>query len=254
MVVADHDLLVLLHRAPLNAAHGDAAHELVVVDGGHQHLEGGLRVAVRGGDIVQNRLEQGHQIRPRMVGGVAGGALPPGAEQGGGLKLLVGGVQVQQQLQHLVHDLVDALVGAVDLVHHHNDLMAQLQGLGQHKPGLGHGAFRGVHQQDNTVHHFQDALHLAAEVGVARGVHDVDLGVLIVNGGVFGQDGDAPLPLQIVGVHHPVHGGLILPVDAALLQHFVHQSGLSVVHVGDDGDISQLFVLHMRTFSIWDFL
>ena len=35
---------------------------------------------------------------------------------------------------------------------------------------------------------------------MARGVHDVDLGVLVVDGGIFRQNGDATLPLQVVGV------------------------------------------------------
>ena len=134
--------------------------------------------------------------------------------------------------------------GAVDLVDHHDDLVAQLQGLGEDEPGLGHGALGGVHQEDDAVDHLEDAFHLAAEVGVARGVHDVDLHALVVDGGVLGEDGDAPLPLQVVGVHDPLHGGLVLPVDAALLEHLIHQGGLAVVDVGDDGNISQLLVLH----------
>ena len=62
---------------------------------------------------------------------------------------------------------------------------------------------------------------------------------LVPDGGVLGQDGDAPLPLQVAGVHHPVHHLLVLPVDAALLEHLVHQGGLAVVDVGDDGNVSQ---------------
>ena len=34
-------------------------------------------------------------------------------------------------------------------------------------------------------------------------------------------------------------------VYAALLQHLVHQGGLAVVNVGDDGYVSQMFVLHI---------
>ena len=116
--------------------------------------------------------------------------------------------------------------------------MTQLQSLGEHKPGLGHGALGGVNQKNNAVDHLQDALHLAAEIGVARGVHDVDLHPVVLNGGVLGGDGDASLPLQVAGVHHPVSDRLVLPVDAGLLQHLVHQGGLAVVYVGDDGDIS----------------
>ena len=141
---------------------------------------------------------------------------------------------------------MDALVGAVDLVDHHDDPVAQLQRTAQHKAGLGHGPLSGVHQQDNAVDHFQDALHLTAEVGMARRVHDVDLGVAVLDGGVLGQNGDATLTLQIVGVHDTLHRLLILPVHATLLEHLVHQRGLAVVHVGDDGYVSQFFVLQRK--------
>ena len=79
---------------------------------------------------------------------------------------------------------------------------------------------------------------------MARGVHDVDLHVLVVDGGVLGQDGDAALPLQIAGVHDAVHSGLILAVDTALLEHLVHQGGLAMIDVRDDGYISQFGILH----------
>ena len=141
---------------------------------------------------------------------------------------------------------MNALVRAVDLVDHHDDPVTQLQGAAEHKAGLGHGALGGVHQQDHAVDHLQDALHLAAEVSMARGVHNVDLGVAVLDGGVLGQDGDAPLTLQIVGVHDPLHRLLVLAVHAALLEHLVHQGGLAVVHVGDNGYVSQFFVLQRK--------
>ena len=243
MVVAHRDLLILLQHAALHAADGDAAHELVVVDGADQHLERLIQIGLRRGDIVQNGVEQRLQVSAHHVRGVAGGAVAGGAEQHGTVQLLVGGVQIQQQLQHLVNDLVDALVGPVDLVDDHDDTVTQLQRTAEDKAGLGHGALGGVHQQDDTVDHLQDALHLSAEVGVARGVHDVDLGVAVLDGGVLSQNGDAAFTLQIVGVHNALHRLLILAVDAALLEHLVYQRGLAVVHVGDDGHISQFLVL-----------
>ena len=243
VIVAHRDLLILLQHAPLDASDGDAAHKLVVVDGADQHLEGLVKVGLRRGDIVQNGVEQRLQVGAHHVGGVAGGAVAGGTEQHGAVQLLGSGIQIQQQFQHLIDDLVDALVGPVDLVDDHDDPVAQLQRAAQHEAGLGHGAFGGVHQQDNAVDHLQDALHLAAEVGVARGIHDVDLGVAVLDGGVLGQNGDAALTLQIVGVHDALYGLLIFTVYAALLQHLIHQRGLAVVNVGDNGDVSQLFVL-----------
>ena len=238
VVVAHRDFLVLLDGSPLNAAHGDAPHELVVVDGTDQHLEGRLHIGLGGGDVVEDGFEEGLQVRAQILGVVGADAPSGGAEEHGAVQLLIGGVQIDEQVAALVDDLIDPLVGPVDLVDHHDHTVAQLQGLGEDEPGLGHGALGGVHQQDDAVDHFQDALHLAAEIGVAGGVDNVDLGVAVLDGGIFGQDGDAPLPLQIAGVHYAVHDLLVFPVDAALLEHLVHQGGLAVVHVGDNGDVS----------------
>ena len=138
---------------------------------------------------------------------------------------------------------MDTLVGTVDLVDNHNNTMAKLQRAAEHETGLGHRALGGVHQQDDAVDHLQNTLHLAAEVGVARGIHDVDLGVAVLDGGVLGQNGDAALTLQVVGVHDALHRLLVLAVHAALLEHLVHQRGLAVVDVGDNGHVSQFFVL-----------
>ena len=63
------------------------------------------------------------RVAARHIGLDRGRALTAGAEQHGGVQLLRGGIQVQQQLQHLVDDLVHPLVGAVDLVDHHDCLL-----------------------------------------------------------------------------------------------------------------------------------
>ena len=53
----------------------------------------------------------------------------------------------------------------------------------QHEAGLGHGALKGIDQQQCAVGHTQHALDLAAKVGVARGVDDVDLEMCIRDSG-----------------------------------------------------------------------
>ena len=53
------------------------------------------------------------------------------------------------------------------------------QRLAEHEARLGQGALGGVHQQEHAVDQAQAALDLAAEVGVARGVDDVDLVALV---------------------------------------------------------------------------
>jgi hypothetical protein len=56
----------------------------------------------------------------------------------------------------------------------------------------------------SAFHHGQAALHLAAEVRVARRVDDVDRQAAVLDRGVLREDGDALLALQVVGVHHPL--------------------------------------------------
>ena len=60
----------------------------------------------------------------------------------------------------------------------------------------------------------------------------------IMDGGVLGQDGDAAFAFQVVGIHDALGNGFVGAEGAGLAQHGVHQRGLAVVDVGDDGDIS----------------
>jgi hypothetical protein len=76
---------------------------------------------------------------------------------------------------------------------------------------------------------------------VSRGIDDIDPIVPPVQRRVLGQDGDAPFPFQGIRIHDPFHGSGALLEGAGLLQELVHQCGLAVVDVGDDGDISELF-------------
>ena len=247
VVVADRDLLVLADRAALDAADADPADVVVVVERGDEHLHGSGGIAGRSGNIVDDRLKQRHEVFTHLVRAEGGGALAGGAEDRRGIKLLLGRVEVEQKLQDLVHDLVDAGVGAVDLVHDHDDAVAELEGLLQHEAGLGHRALSRVHEQNDAVDHLEDALDLAAEVGVARRVDDVDLVVFIMYRRILRKDRNAALALDVAGVHDAVDDGLIFTVDAALLEHFVDEGRLAVVDVGDDGDISDFLLRdHMR--------
>ena len=117
--------------------------------------------------------------------------------------------------------------------------MAQLERAAEHEAGLRHGAFGCVNEQDNAVDHLEYTLNLTAEVSVTRGVYYIYLGVAVPYGGVLGHDGDAALTLKVIGVHYAVHDLLIFAVYAGLLEHFVDQSGLAVVNVGNDCYVSE---------------
>ena len=85
---------------------------------------------------------------------------------------------------------------------------------------------------------FERAFDFAAEIAVAGGVDDVDLDVVIADAGGFGENGDAALALQVVGVHDALGDFFVVAENAALTEHGVDQGGLAVVDVRNDGDVT----------------
>jgi len=162
----------------------------------------------------------------------------------GEVELVVGGAHGGEQVEGLVQHLVRIGVSAVDLVQHHDGAQAELQRLAEHELGLGHDPFLGVDEQQAAVHHAEDPLHLAAEVGVAGSVDDVDarLASLAVpeHRGALGQDGDAAFALLVVGVHGAFDRRLVGAEHTRLGEELVDQRSLAVVDVGDDGDVSEV--------------
>ena len=155
------------------------------------------------------------------------------------VELLVGGAELVEQVEGLVDHPVRAGAGAVDLVDDDDGLEAERQRLARDEARLRHRALDGIDQQQHAVDHRQHALDLAAEVGVARRVDDVDVGAVVVDGAVLGEDGDAALALQVVRVHHALGHLLVRGEGAGLAQQLVDERGLAVVDVGDDGDVAE---------------
>ena len=224
----------------MHPADGEAAEVGGGVEVGHDGLERGALLVVGGRDAVQDGLEQRLEVGA-LDALLGGGPAGPGAGvEDREVDLVLVGVEVEEQLLHLVDDLGDAGVGTVHLVDHQHDRQAGLQRLAEHEPGLGEGSLGGVDQEEDAVHHGQAPLHLAAEVGVAGGVDDVDLDPAVEHGGVLGEDGDALLALQVAGVHDPLVDRLVVPEGPGLPQHGVHQGGLPVVDVGHDGHVADV--------------
>jgi len=92
-----------------------------------------------------------------------------------------------------------------------------------------------------AVHHRQPALDLAAEVGVAGRVDDVQLHVADADGRVLGQDRDPLLTLEVHRVHDALVDVLVLPEGAGLPEQRVDQRRLPVVDVRDDRDVAEIF-------------
>ena len=97
------------------------------------------------------------------------------------VELLLGRIERGEQVEHFVGDFGGTGVGPVDLVDDDDRLKPDLESLGDHEFGLRQRAFGGVDQNQRAVDHVEDALDLAAEIGVAGGIDDVDPDVLPQN-------------------------------------------------------------------------
>ena len=192
-------------------------------------------------DVAQDQVEQRlHAGVVRTVRAIRHPALFGRPVEDREIELLLAGIERREQVEHLVDDFGRPRVGTVDLVDDDDRLQAHLQRLRHHEFGLRQRALGGVDQHQRAIHHVEDALDLAAEIGVAGGVDDVDAGILPLHRGRLGQDGDAALALQIVGVHGAFGDLLVLAEGAGVLQQTVDERGLAVVDVGNDGDVTKV--------------
>ncbi len=102
----------------------------------------------------------------------------------------------------------------------------------------GIGPLGRIDQDQHPIHHPENPLDLTAEVRVARSIDDVDLGAVPAHRRVLGQNGDAPLTLERVGVHHALLHLLVGPKRSRLPEHLVHQGSFAVIDMGDDRQVT----------------
>ncbi len=239
-----------MQRALEDAADGNAAEVVGVVEVRYQDLQRAFRVAGGGGNGLHDGFEERLQTLARLREVERSGALLGDGVKDREVELVFFRIEIDEQVVDLVQHFLGAGVGAVDLVDHHDRRQFGFQGLGQHVARLRKRAFGCVNQKHDAVDHFQGAFHFAAEIGVAGRVDDVDFAALEVDGGVLGEDGDAALALQLIRVHHSL-GDLFVGAECAgLAQHGVDERGLAVVNVSDDGDIAYRLIHRSNVFLL----
>ena len=244
IAVDEHDILIRASRAAADAADGDAADEGICLERRDHHLQRAVRIAVRSGDFLDNRLHQRLEVRAVIVHAVLRNTVASRRIDDREIELIVIGIEFHEELEDLIVDIVHALVRLIDLVDDDNRLQLLLQGLAQDVLRLRHRAFECIDEQENAVDHVEDTLDLAAEVSVARGVDDVDLDAVVHDGRVLRENRDAALALDIARVHDAFSHLLIRAEYMALLQHGIDQRRLAVVDMCNDRDIAELIISH----------
>ena len=227
-----------LHRAGADAAGQEPPEEGIGFQRRRQHAErAGLDHRRR--DMREHHVEEGRDRLLRAVRRERHPALLGGAVEDRKIELRLARVERGEEVEDGVQHEVRLGVGAVDLVDDDDRLQPDGERLRQHELGLRHRPFGGVDEQDGAVHHVEDALHLAAEIGVAGRVDDVDARVLPEERGDLGEDGDAALPLQRVGIHGALGHLLAGAEGAGGAEQHVDQGRLAMIDMRDDGDVAK---------------
>ena len=248
VILHDSDLVTLVHRAGVDAAHADTTEEVVVVDVDDLHGKRGVDVDFGSRQAVDDHVEQRVHVHVAVFGIKTSIAVDTGGKHDvlhGEGELLVSGAQVAHQVEHVVDGSLGTGAGTVDLVDDDHDGKAGRDSVGEHETRLGHRALEGVNEQQGSVSHMQNALDLATEVSVARSVDHVDLDALVLNGDVLGKDGDAALALLVVRVEDALLHLLVGTEGVRRTQELVAQGSLTMVDVGDDCNVSQVLLTHM---------
>ena len=236
--IDSHNLGVRLDATTSNTANADDAQEAVVVQCRDLHLERAVTVNFRCWYVVDDRLVQRGHVFSHVGVFQTGNAVQGRGVDDFEVQLFFGSTEVVEQVEDLVQNPVRTRAWTVNLVDDHDWTQAGFESLLGHETGLRHRAVLSVNQQQNGVNHRHYAFNFAAEVGVARGIHDVDVVAVPVDGGVLRQNGNTALFLLVVGVHHALVVELVALQGAGLTQEFVYQGGLTMVNVSNDGDVA----------------
>ena len=154
------------------------------------------------------------------------------------------GTEFFHQVHRFKDHVIGTAVGTVDLVDDDQRLETDLQSLGQHEASLWLGTFSCIDEHQSPVSHPQDAFDFPTEVGVARGVDDVDLHTLVGDRDVLRENRNPALTLQIVRVQQAFLCQFRITEQSALLHQRIDEGRFPMVNVGDNGNVSNLFTTH----------
>jgi hypothetical protein len=216
-----------------------------VVKVGHEERKRGVGIGGRRGDGGEDGIEKGGHARGFDFWGKVAFPLESGVAFFGGnvngreVELGVGGVEFKKEFKDLIENLLGIGVFAIDLIENNDGFGADFESFSENELGLGLRTLGGINDKKDAIDHAEDAFDFSAEIGVARGIDDVNADVVIFEGGVFGFDGDAPFPLEVHGVHHAFGDNLVGAEGTRLAEKLIHESGLAVINVGNDCNISE---------------
>ena len=234
------DRIVDIQFARLNASGQNTAHEIIAVEQSGEEAERRFRIEARRGYVVDDQLEQRFEIAVAGVLVIAGITIAARSPQAGEIELVVIGIERSEEVEDFVENFLGTRIAAVDLVDHNDRTQTEGECLAGNELGLRHRAFGAVYQQDHAIDHRKDTLDLGAEVGVARGIDDIDALAVPLDAGALCKDRDPAFFFQVVRIHRAFFHALVFAEGAGLAEKLIDKSGLAMVDVGDDRHVAQV--------------
>ena len=179
----------------MDTANHDATQKIAVVQGGDLKLEGLFRIANGGWDVAKNGLKERLHVFAFGLHVWLGVASHAATKEVGEITLVVVGTEFKEKIQNLVDSDFGINPSPVNFIDEHNRAEPLFKRLLQHEARLGHGAFVGIHNQKAAIHHAEHPLNFSTEVGVARGINNIDSNPFVINGGILRKNRNAALAL-----------------------------------------------------------
>ena len=240
----------LLDRSPGHTADCHFAEIIIGFQRGHHDLQSSIRITFRSGNPFQNRIKQRLQILPFIIHMEFGDAAPGGRINQRKIKLLIISIKLDEKFKNFPFHIRHTLVRTVNLIDDDDRFQVMLKSFTENILRLGHRAFMGVNKEQDTVHHVQDTFYFPAKIGMPGRIYDIDLHTIMHDRRILRQDCNSPFPFQRVGIHDAFRHLLIFPENMALLQHGIHKSGFTMIDMGDDRNVADIFSDHFFPSSL----
>ena len=127
--------------------------KIVTIKQSHQKLEWRVRINLRCGDMLNYLGEQRIERAFACIRADIGIAIAPACKKHREIKLFVGCIQADEQIEHFIKHFLCPAIRTVNLVDNNNRLQPERQRLACYEFGLRHCPFSGIDQQDNAVNH-----------------------------------------------------------------------------------------------------
>src|SRR5678815_4500716 len=94
--------------------------------------------------------------------------------------------------------------------------------------------------RDSAIDHPEGAFDFTAEIRMPWCVDDINLHAVVNDAGILGANRDPPFTFLVHRIHDAFAHVVDLAMHMGLPQKGVHECGLAVVHVRNDGDVPDI--------------